>query len=119
MVQIRYLLESLKDVKAEELLLKVGNEGAATIDKAPLRGTQKVWIWDNYLVDDSMVISHSRCHPNLREAITIPCSDEVAQDLDNLLPNRKRVHLLPLQSSTWPTIKGDVLMAQAEPPDSP
>ena len=31
----RYLLESLKEDKAEELLLKIVNEGAATIDKAP------------------------------------------------------------------------------------
>ena len=53
------------------------------------------------------------------EGISAMCSDEVAQDLDRLLQNRKRVHLLPLQSSPWPTAKGDVLMAQAEPPDSP
>ena len=46
----RYLLESLKEDKAEELLLKIVTEGAATIDKAPLRGTQKVWIWDNYIM---------------------------------------------------------------------
>ena len=118
----RYLLESLKEDKAEELLLKIVTEGAATIGKAPLRGTQKVWILDNYIMStimSTMVISHSRCHSNLREAITIPCSEEVAQDLDRLLPNRKRVHLLPLQSSPWPTAKEDVLMAQTEPPDSP
>ena len=46
----RYLIEELTEKKAKALLLEIVTEGGKLIDSRPLKGAQKVWIWDSFLM---------------------------------------------------------------------
>lgn len=46
----RFLTEKLTEEHAKEVLLKRVKEAGNTIEGTALRGTQKVWIWDSYVM---------------------------------------------------------------------
>ena len=46
----RYLIEELSEKKAKALLLEIVTKAGEMIEAQPLRGAQKVWIWDSYVM---------------------------------------------------------------------
>jgi len=46
----RYLVEELTEKKAKELLLDFVTKAGEKIEAKPLKGAQKVWIWDSYVM---------------------------------------------------------------------
>ena len=46
----RYLDEELTENKAKELLVELVTKASKIIGDSPLRGSQKVWIWDSYVM---------------------------------------------------------------------
>jgi hypothetical protein len=46
----RYLIEELTEMKAKALLLEIVTEAGKKLENQPLKGAQKVWIWDSYVM---------------------------------------------------------------------
>ena len=46
----RYLIEELSEKKAKALLVEIVSKAGVLIEAKPLKGAQKVWIWDSFVM---------------------------------------------------------------------